>query len=53
MDLLWIALFGLLSAGILGLLSVCDRWLAPAPAASFAATAPNARPGNDAKGSTK
>lgn len=28
MDLLWIALFGLLCAVILGLLWACERWLA-------------------------
>ena len=28
MDLLWIALFGLLCAVIMGLLWACERWLA-------------------------
>jgi len=53
MDLLWIALFGLLCAGILGLLSACDRWLALAPAASLGGAASTARPGSDANGSAR
>jgi len=52
MDLLWIALFGLLCAGILGLLSACDRWLALTPSASSMVNASHARPGSDSEGST-
>lgn len=53
MDLFWIALFGLLCAGILGLLSACDRWLALSPAASSATTVRSTRPGNDAEGGAR
>ena len=47
MDLLWIALFGLLCAGIFSLLAACDRWLALTPATKGSSV----RPGADASGS--
>ena len=52
MDLLWIALFGLLCAGIFGLLAACDRWLALTPSVASAAKGSSVRPGSDANGST-
>ena len=55
MDLSWIALFGLLCAGIFGLLAACDRWLALTPPASSASSAIKGlgvRPGSDANRST-
>lgn len=52
MDLSWIALFGLLCAGIFGLLAACDRWLALTPPASSAIKGLGVRPGSDANRST-
>lgn len=51
MELLWIALFGLLCTGILGLIWACERWLAPA--VSSAINAAMARPGSLAEGSAR
>ncbi len=44
MDLLWIALFGLLCAGIFALLSACVRWLVFVPPVALAGQTPTARP---------
>ena len=51
MDLLWIALFGVLCAGIFGLLAACDRWLALTPPVSSTAKGSSVRPGADVSGS--